>query len=61
MSLEEINMNLPSDQLIVTLWKLYKGASIVTMRRRMKEVFVKNNIDFLLIAIRQHQLVKPRA
>ena len=41
------HMNLPSDQLTFTLWKHFKGSSTDTMRRRMKEVFVKNNIvDF---------------
>ena len=40
------HMNLPSDQLTFTLRKHFKGSSTDTMRRRMKEVFVKNNIDF---------------
>lgn len=39
--------NLYSDQLIITLKKPYKGASVDTMRRWIKKVFVKNNIvDF---------------
>ena len=41
------HMNLPSDQLTFTLRKHFKGSSTDTMRRRMKEVFVKNSIvDF---------------
>ena len=41
------HMNLPSDQLTFTLRKHFKGSSTDTMRRRMKEVFVKNNsVDF---------------
>ena len=41
------HMNLPSDQLTFTLRKHFKGSFTDTMRRWMKEVFVKNNIvDF---------------
>ena len=50
-------MNLPSDLLLTTLQKPFKGASTDTMRRWIKKVFVKNNIDFLLLvgSINQNQ------
>lgn len=48
-------MNLPLDQLIITLWKPFKGAFINIMRRRRKEVLLKNILlTFLLIAVDQH-------
>ena len=48
-------MNLPLDQLIITLWKPFKGAFIKAMRRRRKEVLLKNILlTFLLIAVDQH-------